>query len=563
MGWTIKYYADPFGSPSSFVEKTFEDWGIGNAVLERKSFDTDELTFIAEGQAIDSASLFAYKSKIVVMRDRTVGGSDGTIYFQGYITAERRIGNYNSENVQYTASGVWWFLTKDCYEQQIPTLSAQPTTHIVLNMETRVPTYGSVTSIGAQTKDILDNAITRFGSIFAYDTADFTEFNSTYPPTSEKKDLTFAEALKEEFKWCPRAVSWIDYTVEPPKIHIKSINGISSVSVALGDGTTVSSGDIVPRYDLQISQAIIRYEETNRVDNVNFLSIFEDKYPPSASDNTAIMRATVNLYGYEGHQQSATISCRNLNTAINTDTWWKEKHPELNGYSALTFHYSGMVVTPSDGYDNELYEGCFHSWMRVGNTSGGDAGLQKTVVVKILVDYTDEYGNVFKNVELNARVKTTNLASGTFTRLTITSYAEPVPSGMAQWFYNNLSVLIWEGQITIVDEDIPSTQFLGKKLNITGGLSAWTTMGAVVNSTTESLDDGTLVVNFGVSKWLSPSEIIDLLRVTRSRQYTYWSSSITSGVLESDDTISPDNTVKDDSTKGSSSPEKTIVIHTF
>ncbi len=574
--WTIQFFADPDGAPTAFVEKTFDDWQIDRPRLNRRSFETDEFNFNANNQDIDTPDLFPFGSKIVVQRNRTSSTaidpvtkqqipaansfSGGSIYFQGVVTAQRRIGSPTSESVSYTVSGPWWYLKQDCYEQVIATLSFQPTTHVVLNMVTTGSSYGNNASISYQVDNILTNALSKFGAIFSYDVATFSDFSGVFPPFDEKSDLTYAEALRNEFKWCPRVVSWFDYTQAVPVLHIKTIPALETTTLNMSLGIEVVSEDIVPRYDLQIDQCWFRYEQTNTIDDISRFVVSQDVYPPTTTSKTGIMRATVNLFGAKGTEQFATLTTSDLVAAAGTDAYWKDKHPELNNYSNLVFHYPAVIVPASSlfSYDNEIVEGSFHNWMRVGNTNAGDPGVQGDAKVSVLCDYTDDFGNIVKDHALHVRVKTTNLGSGTFSRLRITTGSESVPVGLAEFFYNQLKVLPWEGEIKIEGEDVSSQQFLGCNLNITGGLAAWATMLATVNSVTEDLDEGSVTVKFGPNKWLSPSEIVDLLRVTRNRTNTIYSSTIVNGIAGSDDVLSPDNLGKRDSTKGSAEKNKTV-----
>jgi hypothetical protein len=55
-------------------------------------------------------------------------------------------------------------------------------------------------------------------------------------------------------------------------------------------------------------------------------------------------------------------------------------------------------------------------------------------------------------------------------------------------------------------------------------------MNAQVQTITESLDNGTTLVEFGPPKHLGAGELVDLLRVNRSRTFFHWPTLQTSGV---------------------------------
>lgn len=565
--WTLKYFADPVNAPNDFVEKIWDDasgkgWGIGKGKLQRRSFDVDEFTFTADGQAIDSPPLFVFGSKIIVLRDRTLdnnGFSGGTIYFQGLLTNQRRVGTHASENVFYTVSGPWWYLKQDCYEQVFFVFGSS--THIILNF-----LNGSFLSVGSQIKDILDNALSKFGSIFSYSIG--SELNNTFPPTDEKKCLTYAEALRSEIKWSPRTVSWFDYSQIVPVLHFQNILTLSTVTLDLSAGVQIVSEDIVPRYDLQISQVIFNYEKTNTVDNSSFLKIDKDVYPPTTTDKIGIMRATVDLQGIKGTEQFATITTQDLilnavtNPSNNIFDWWTDKHPELLDSSPNTLKIHDIIIDSSGqnlSQRFEIVEGSFHVWMKVGNVDSGALGIQQDVHVKALVDYTDQFGHIIQNHPIQVKVKTTNLPSNTYSRLKITALPEPTPVGLAQFFFNSLNVLQWEGDVVVEGEEVSPQQFLGCNLNLSNGLPDWATMLATVNSVVEDLDEGSVSVRFGPNKFLSPEEIVDLLRVIRARQWTFYTQTAQSGNLGNEDVQSPDNLGKENSSKGLPKFNKDII----
>jgi hypothetical protein len=92
-------------------------------------------------------------------------------------------------------------------------------------------------------------------------------------------------------------------------------------------------------------------------------------------------------------------------------------------------------------------------------------------------------------------------------------------------------VLQYDGELTLQEQEVSGSLSVGDLFNLTGGnLSEWTTMKGMIQSITEFLDDGTTLVEFGPPKHLSAGELVDLLRVNRSRSIFYWPTLQTSGV---------------------------------
>jgi hypothetical protein len=102
---------------------------------------------------------------------------------------------------------------------------------------------------------------------------------------------------------------------------------------------------------------------------------------------------------------------------------------------------------------------------------------------------------------------------------------------LAQALYNAVSVLQYDGELTLQEQEVSGSLSVGDLFNLTGGnLAAWTTMNGMVQSITEDLDNGTTQVEFGPPKHLSAGELVDLLRVNRSRTIFYWPTLQTSGI---------------------------------
>lgn len=565
MAWTLQYYADPGGAPTTYVEKVVGDgWTLSGGRFSRRSLHKSELTFVAEDQAFDTAPIFAYESKVVVYRDRNVSAtgvfSGGTIYFQGWTTGIRRLGRPDSESVQYTFSDLWWAFSKLTFEQTI--WNGYVTSHVLLNVD---PTTGLKLTIKEQIEQILDYANAKLGgSAFTYDISNLPDQTA---PSDEKRDVPCDEALKSELRWTASATSWVDHTATPPKIYFANRLGMGSTSVALGDGVTVVSQDIVPLYELVTPQVILRYEQTNRVGSLETFSVVEDKYPstPDGGKNLGIMRGTINLQGLSASRQIAPLTTRLLDST-NPTTWasfWKEKHDWLNTVSGLSLHdpsfldsSHGVIASP---LPNEvLNDGTVHSWMTL---SGGTPVTHQDALVFVLADYVDKYGNVVKDEELQVRVKLTNGVTGNYTRSNVTSYAEGVPTGLAKSFYDVLSILQFEGEIAVetAGGEVAATQFLGKKLNVTGGASEWAAMNALVTDVSEDIEAGRVTVRFGANRFVSPGDLVDLMRVTRTRRWSDYNTAATSGGVGQSDIIFPSATARENSGKGRKQVSKSVV----
>jgi len=558
------------------VEKTFAGWGLRQPRLDRVSLHPSKFVFVADGQPYDTAALFAYKSQITVWRDRTAVGAGGMIYFQGYVTNVRHIGKWNSETVQYTVQDVLWLLTRRVYVQHwakpgVPSTDPNyiTTSHVILNMATDYS--GDLYGVRTQIQAILDQVLGDLGAVFTYDVSGIP---SVVPPTSEKRDVTAMEAIKSEAQWIPGMVSWVDHSQTPPKINFiiryggaftEAFPGSSwdgtklatppaimpVIALDLGDGVSVASADIVPLNEMVATQAVILFEETSTLDGASGVTFGSDAYPatPDNGDKLNIFQASIDLQGTKASDQSAVLS-----TAVFSpnNTWWISKHQELSGVTGLTIS-SPTYTTPqgeaASVYSYELLNnGCLHDWMSYNNV-----GLaHNEVVVHAVANYTDAIGVVHQNEDIHTNIKTCNLPSCVYTRQHVTQLGEGQPTGMAYTYYTLLSVLQYEGEVEVDNNggEVSAQQFLGCLLCLNNGLADWQTMSALVQSTSEDLETGKVTVKFGQNRYLNPGQVMDLLRATRTRNYSDYTTSFAQGSGSLAEIVMPSATAKQDSTRG-------------
>jgi hypothetical protein len=289
------------------------------------------------------------------------------------------------------------------------------------------------------------------------------------------------------------------------------------------------------RYDLQAPGVLILYEISNSVNGQSSLSLEKDYWPqPLPTDpikHFAVLQFTVDLQGNATQITTANITTEALNP---TDpNWWLEKHPQYKPHdpsnaadtenSILSFTIDGTTITRTPnpaytptgipvvdhGYSNELTTGQITSWMNFG--------AQRIVLAcKAIVIHRN--GTQPQEIPLTYQCLSTNATSGTYTSNVITSYAEPIPVSLAQYIYDAISVLQFEGELTFTEPDVSAQLMIGQLFNLTGSANAeWTTMAAQVQEVDEDIDAGVTTVRFGPPKHLSAGELVDLLRVNRPR----------------------------------------------
>lgn len=105
----------------------------------------------------------------------------------------------------------------------------------------------------------------------------------------------------------------------------------------------------------------------------------------------------------------------------------------------------------------------------------------------------------------------TSAPGGTYTRRDVTDTGDPVPVGLAQWLYSQLSAAKYEGQLTLTEDD-PSLWTLGARLNFTEGRSEWATARAAIQVVSLDIATGSTQIQFGPPSHLAPQDVVELLR---------------------------------------------------
>jgi hypothetical protein len=565
--WTLQRASDG-------LEQTLAAWGVSAARLTRRTQRPDSLDLHFGNARFDDGELFPFSfhpAAVILKRS-------GVPWFIGYPTRTPRMGRPSAEGVRYTFENPWWWLEHVPYTQAwmftggvdyhntggyvgwTPPGGLSPGQINITNLILGIDSSGNPQSTGWQIAQALDccaNAIVGIGA-----TAPF-QVGYIHPgvqaPAEAARDLTCAEVVRRALRWHPDCVVYWDYTATLSghpcaALYIKPRSALASVSFACA-GQPASSIDIAARPDLVPPVVVINYEIVAQNNDQDQRSVSIDQYPTGVPTNQpgGIM-LTMDLQG-----EKTTYVRQYLKTAPispNLLDWWKERLPWLNdanisnlfasanptganpastngGTTTPIFPDGGVNASnPGDGTDpasgsttsgtvwgNMLIEGDIPNWIN---------GHAQMALAQLAVNYdvnmgNDASGNPVIEHHLNetifVKVLSTDLNTGWYNQLTGVYVGEPVPTGLAQAYYNALHALQYEGSWEITEPECGTVggPYLGKVLNLTGGLSAWATMNAAIFETTEDLAIGQTRLRFGPVEYLTPKDWLALLRFQRDR----------------------------------------------
>lgn len=499
MTWEIDYNG---------TRKTFADWGIAGVTRRLVNQGRDDVRFRADGREFDAAELFPYGSVLTFYRDSIQ-------WFYGKVIQTPRNARGRAENQEYVVAGPWWWLEE--LVMQVDWFAGL-SSHLILNI--------GLAPINTVINTVLDFAIAAGAPI---QKGNITP--AIIPPADETRDLSCAAVIVKELRWClADAVTWFDYSTSPPTFHCKLSSELTTATL----DEPLASLKTDPRYDLQRPGVVIKYEIRNEVDDVELMSLSIDKYPLSATGRElGALVLTIDLLGIRANNLFASILTQPIDaTSANAAArvaWWKAKKPEL-AHLHVTFN-SVSVATRQTALANELLEGQITSWMPFT----AEQDTIKATAVYTLYDKapSDPTAKILAdkvNVEINTTLMATDGETGDYNSTEIEEAGEAIPVGLAEFLYNRVATLQWQGEIERVQAEVDGAVGMGNRLTVQGNDQV---QAVLIQSVVESVDDGRTVLQFGPPEHLDVAGLLSLLRVGRDRQRITPTSTYETGALGS------------------------------
>lgn len=522
----------------------FSEWGITGVVLHQESQGIDTLTFVMPSVQIDDDYLFDYRGTVSLYRD---DGAGDVRCFYGVVTRRSGQGS-SSESHSYEVSCPAWHLSRLLFQQdwkilktgaEFPLEDDDYETiqlgHILLN----VTTLGAKTGTAAQLEAILDVAIAR-GAPMAYDETGFPDVDA---PIDEIRNVTIGECIQRELRWAPDCVWYWDYSTDPyPTMHIRRRSALEAKALNITEGRRVESIQMDPRDDLLLDGVILRYRFTSRVNDAILKSLVILKAPNDAvQPGVAVLDQDIDLEGSTYTYIESPLATEAID-ADNVD-WWKARIDPLSKSNIKELTIVAGSVTRNSSHPYEIRRGQYADWMG-GNCSEDSIQAQFSYTI------VDDAGNEIKKITgqtFSHHCNVTDRPSGAYRSTEEDTPAEPIPTNLHTYLYQAASVLHYDGQIVLTDDECPGDINVGNVLNISDSRPEWANMRALVQSVTMDLDNRRTTIQVGPPKHLGHADIIELLRVTRFRmRYTPATARSkaqgSSGALQLPDRVAKENT---------------------
>jgi hypothetical protein len=516
------------------VEKSVADWELCELTRERINQKPDLVTFRAEGTPSDADPVFAHGSTIRLFQN-------GTPWFYGRVVEAPGRATVKAEDQLYRVAGPWWYLENLVFQQTWQTTNGVSGALIPTNKSRIIlgqKSDGTKLATGAAILEVLAYATARGVPITVG-----TITPNAIAPYGEALDRSCAEVIRNFLRWTPDAMAAFDYTTTPyPTLSIHLRADAATVTLP-AYGAPISGLELTPRYDLQAPAVVLKFEQTNDIDNDTYTSLIVQPAPSTATgDELGAVVMTLDLAGARATYQKQPVRTAPIpqsDTSAGVIDWWKGKFAWLQdfddsdlsvvaGTQMLTIenpsNYPGLTVS---NVPNELQSGSVAAWMNLYA-----APLLVSATLKYSGTATAESSAVFDATNqrvVYTRVTGTNAETQTYSRLTSETEAEPVPEGLAEALYAAASVLQYDGTLELTEQECPGVGAPGLLLNLSGGRTEWATMAAQIQRVEEKIDAGQTLITVGPAKHLGHAELTEWLRANRNRRISYRLSERTTG----------------------------------
>lgn len=561
IAWTIKGEA---GKPFDATVRSLEAAQIDSAQIDFKSLAEDTFTFSISPQSISSATIPALKQSITLYRA-------GVQFFVGHVTNVRNAISSDSQQVQVTVSGPWWWMERIGFTTNLQD-------GVGTTGERLSAVFGSATT-GQDLKTSIESVINRcvvLGVPIANVAGGSTVAAMSTFPRITLNQSTCGQVLSELVRLVPDTMVWFDYSGASVKLMVER-RGAATTRTFDASVDPIVSVDLNPIVELQVSRVDLPYvtrasdgrtifnsqvsgtgsNETRQVLTISGpeLDTFLPNYKydtanlvvvdKSSTAMLALAKATAGVtvmpiffgaasYGLWNQrpasgtasfatQDSFTISGNILKDAKNLTlaSTWKilttTPVPSWITTPVITATLSGWLIwqhTYDSGNGTTYFSAPQDYFNKTANwtiNKTGYSGFQAAATnPSVLV----------KATPFTMSVQATESTGGAVYAPSDYSFIYP-PLGLAAFLQGAQNWLPYEGNINLVQEDVGAVRYRGCKINISNSLTEFAAMGALVESETLNISNGSTSINLGCAPRNDYRTIVDKIRKTSQDNIVY------------------------------------------
>jgi len=503
--------------------------GVCQPVLTLRTNGLDELTWQMPGDFLADPA-YAYASTIYLARGVTTDGA--TVYtcrLVGRITSIPRQAASAAETLTFRASGAWWWLEQITYAQQWQTMRSSDNALINFNIWRVVfgqTDDGVYCDSGAQISAAVAYAIA-VGAPIVAGTID----TLAVLPYSEHICVRCADVIRQCLRFQPDVCCWFDYNnrngsgIPVPKFYCRTPANLTPVNVAVL-GTDADSVTMTPRYDLQMPGVSIMYEQANTYNGKSYRNVYIDNAPSPLPTDPRIVGLYFEMAGSDAQTVEQEITVEDYPSDPYTDkAFWRAILPWLDPDEIADADLAIQNVT-RDGVSDPLLpsyltDGQITPWM---TDKFGVKAEEEIWEADISYSRKSASGTIVEEkVEtkhVSVKLLSTDGLSQKYTTLSSYTAAEPINMGLAAQLYASWSRLHWDGAFRLTEDEASFQAVPGNLVNLTGGLSAWSTMAALVQDVVVDLTSGYSQIKTGTCGRLEADSLVALFRAAHFRRFS-------------------------------------------
>ena len=539
------------------AELALADWGIAEegCVKHLANLEQDTFRLMVPKADVFDDPIWPFEGTVIIRSGRSLSDgiySGGVIEFTGKRLLHVIDGRPNFEGVYYNFAGPWYDIAQTPYQQKsawwlgpVDQTEEGLSSDVLLFFKLVDHLYTTVTT-KTQILETLQHVLDEYSAQGLDEPFQVTVGDIDVDvnlPSYRMQDVKCAEVIEYCLRPSPDARLWFDYTTSPPTAKVTSRSNCAPVTIALADGMKHESLRITPRPDLQARSVVLFFKQTNQVDSTSWMVKTKIKHGPNGAnsdlDPEGGLRVIVQTIDLQGFSVSNVYGSLETLAVSNDLAFWSVVIPELASTQVRFFSMlTGMTVTDETGasvslasYPNALMDGSsICPWMTLG---GGTPVTGKRVTITADATYklfdveatggdrtalNGTFLEWFQKKRLSWRGTITNGVTGDYSTTASSITAETIPANMAQKIYESLQTLQYEGDVTIVEENISGGVHMGNSLNLSGGRAEWATMNAQIQSITKDFGTGRTTVTIGPARFLSAGDLTQLFLVNRMRR---------------------------------------------
>ncbi|MCF7785554.1 MAG: hypothetical protein K9N47_05495 [Prosthecobacter sp.] len=475
---------------------------------------------------------------------------DGVVKFKGVVLSPKRVGGGLNENILLRFADPWWYMGQGTYVQPW-WVAASGTPYDA----PRVALFAGITpgegwvkrTIGEDIADIITQCNAYHGGSVMQLGDLLGDGFEAMPIPQRVNNVTYDSVLRQVLAWVPDAIQQWDYTTTPPTLSFVQRAAATVRSYSMTDNAVMVEQEFLKHDELVVRGVEITYAG---LDAFGFVTKVIDQ--AGATTGTRLLKTVIdctgNANGAAATSPTSTPAVTRNYTVVSeaiamTPEWWF-KYGDTGAQSAADIAVDGTSnvafapAAPENAGKDDL-GGCGLQWLEGGmprsrlsantrvalvtgnltirTTKAEESGaapistteVQERRVVRMLVPVTKLSGD-YEQVISEA---SSSIGNG------IPQLLSPIflTPGMAAALLAAWGVAQYDGVIKLVKSECDEAIALGDVINVTGGLTEWTTMDTQVHSLTREIDTGTTTIQTGVAEHLGVEEYANLLRMSRLR----------------------------------------------